>query len=150
MLFLRQDLSQQHTEKKSAYQALLTSEESHCFRLETQASQARESARSVEDRFHYLIALRGLHQVQQFRVQEEMRSYVTGGALSDASGGLTPSIRAGDRGDRGDGRGGREAGSSSGVGGNVRLELAGSDATPIPALAPKLGTLVQDKRRCLR
>ncbi|VDO57439.1 unnamed protein product [Schistosoma margrebowiei] len=72
-----QELSQIHAEKKSAYDALTASQESQSIRLEQEVRTIREAEKNEESKFHYLTANLELLHIQQNRLQDEIRGYVT-------------------------------------------------------------------------
>ncbi|CAI2735355.1 unnamed protein product [Schistosoma spindalis] len=73
-----QELGQIHVEKKSAYDALTASQESQSIRLEQEVRTMREAEKNEESKFHYLTANLELLHIQQNRLQDEIRGYVTG------------------------------------------------------------------------
>ncbi|CAH8663896.1 unnamed protein product [Schistosoma guineensis] len=72
-----QELGQIHVEKKSAYDALTASQESQSIRLEQEVRTIREAEKNEESKFHYLTANLELLHIQQNRLQNEIRGYVT-------------------------------------------------------------------------
>ncbi|CAH8680320.1 unnamed protein product [Schistosoma rodhaini] len=72
-----QELSQIHIEKKSAYDALTAGQESQSIRLEQEVRTIREAEKNEESKFHYLTANLELLHIQQKRLQDEIRGYVT-------------------------------------------------------------------------
>ncbi|CAH8670399.1 unnamed protein product [Schistosoma margrebowiei] len=72
-----QELGQIHVEKKSAYDALTASQESQSIRLEQEVRTIREAEKNEESKFHYLTANLELLHIQQNRLQDEIRGYVT-------------------------------------------------------------------------
>ncbi len=89
----------------------MASHESQTLRLEQEVRVLREEARVEESRFHYLPAALNSLRGQQYRLQEEMRGYLTGGsgvgsphsgaagAIGDSAGHLgvhNSSLRGGD------------------------------------------------------
>uniref|UniRef100_A0A5K4F0B4 IFT81_CH domain-containing protein n=1 Tax=Schistosoma mansoni TaxID=6183 RepID=A0A5K4F0B4_SCHMA len=71
------ELSQIHIEKKSAYDALTAGQESQSIRLEQEVRTIREAEKNEESKFHYLTANLELLHIQQKRLQDEIRGYVT-------------------------------------------------------------------------
>ncbi|CAH8645789.1 unnamed protein product [Schistosoma mattheei] len=74
---LGKELGQVHVEKKSAYDALTASQESQSIRLEQEVRTIREAEKNEESKFHYLTANLELLHIQQNRLQNEIRDYVT-------------------------------------------------------------------------
>ncbi|CAH8674901.1 unnamed protein product [Schistosoma bovis] len=72
-----QELGQIHVEKKSAYDALTASQESQSIRLEQEVRTIREAEKNEESKFHYLTANLDLLHIQQNRLENEIRGYVT-------------------------------------------------------------------------
>ncbi|KAM7541912.1 hypothetical protein Aperf_G00000015952 [Anoplocephala perfoliata] len=72
-----QELSQLHAEKKAQYDAFVAGRDAQTLQLEQEVRLLREEARVEESRYHYLNAALGNLKAQQFRVQEEMRGYLT-------------------------------------------------------------------------
>lgn len=66
-----------HKERKAQYDAFVASRDAQSLRLEQEVRVLREEARMEESRYHYLNATLGILRVQQFRLQEEMRGYLT-------------------------------------------------------------------------
>ncbi|VDL95792.1 unnamed protein product [Schistocephalus solidus] len=75
-----QEIAQKHAEKKAAYDSFVASRDSQTLRLEQEVRVLREETRVEESRYHYLNAALRMLRVQQFRLQEEMRGYLTTGA----------------------------------------------------------------------
>ncbi|CAL8097387.1 unnamed protein product [Calicophoron daubneyi] len=93
-----QELSQTHSEKKAAHDALSAGQESQCVRLEQDVRASREAGKIEESRFHYLEAVIGIAKVQQYRLQEEMRGYLAcGGGPGNTMAGDTSSLNAPER-----------------------------------------------------
>ncbi len=65
----------------------MTSRDAQSLRLEQEVRVLREEGRVEESRFHYLNAALSLLKAQQFRLQEEMRGYLTstGAATGDGT-----------------------------------------------------------------
>ncbi|TNN13981.1 Intraflagellar transport protein 81 [Schistosoma japonicum] len=74
-----QELGQIHAEKKSAYDALTAGQETQSIRLEQEVRTIREAEKNEESKFHYLTASLEILHIQQNRLQEEMRGYVSSG-----------------------------------------------------------------------
>ncbi|CAH8596109.1 unnamed protein product [Schistosoma turkestanicum] len=75
-----QERSQIHLEKKSAYDAITAGQESQSIRLEQEVRTIREAEKMEESKFHYLTANLTLLHIQQNRLNDEMRGYVSGTA----------------------------------------------------------------------
>lgn len=78
-------MSGRHAEKKAQYEACLAQGESASLRAEQEVRVLKEETRVEESRYHYLNAALHSLQVQQFRLQEEMRGYLTIGAATGDS-----------------------------------------------------------------
>ncbi|KAH9280386.1 Intraflagellar transport protein 81 -like protein [Echinococcus granulosus] len=84
-----QELSQLHAEKKAQYDAFVASRDAQTLLLEQEVRVLREEARVEESRFHYLNAALAILKVQQFRLQEEMRGYLTSSSGAANGDGVT-------------------------------------------------------------
>uniref|UniRef100_A0A5K3EWW8 Intraflagellar transport protein 81 homolog n=1 Tax=Mesocestoides corti TaxID=53468 RepID=A0A5K3EWW8_MESCO len=82
-----QELTQLHADKKSEYDAFVASRDAQTLRLDQEVRVLREEVRVEESRYHYLNAALALLKAQQFRLQEEMRGYLTttGAATGDGT-----------------------------------------------------------------
>lgn len=89
LTFLHKELSQLHAEKKAQYDAFVASRDAQTLLLEQEVRVLREEARVEESRFHYLNAALAILQVQQFRLQEEMRGYLTSSSGAANGDGVT-------------------------------------------------------------
>ncbi|KAL5969876.1 hypothetical protein TSMEX_002489, partial [Taenia solium] len=83
------ELSQLHAEKKAQYDAFVASRDAQTLLLEQEVRVLREEARVEESRFHYLSAALAILKVQQFRLQEEMRGYLTSSSGAANGDGVT-------------------------------------------------------------
>ncbi|VDD74704.1 unnamed protein product [Mesocestoides corti] len=81
------ELTQLHADKKSEYDAFVASRDAQTLRLDQEVRVLREEVRVEESRYHYLNAALALLKAQQFRLQEEMRGYLTttGAATGDGT-----------------------------------------------------------------
>ena len=75
-----------HKEKKAQYDVFVASRDAQSLRLEQEVRVLREEARMEESRYHYLNATLAILKVQQFRLQEEMRGYLTSSSSTPSSG----------------------------------------------------------------
>ncbi|CAH1781188.1 unnamed protein product [Owenia fusiformis] len=72
-----QELSSQHEEKKSAYDTCAAGLESNRSKLEQEVRVLREEVNAEESRYHYLNCMKGMLEVQQQKIADEMKSYVS-------------------------------------------------------------------------
>jgi len=70
-----QELTQDYEEKKSHYDNLATGLESNMHKLEQEVRGLREELAHEESRYHYIQCMIKVLDIQQQRIQEEMKSY---------------------------------------------------------------------------
>ena len=75
--FSRQEIQQEYDEKKATYDKTSAGIESNRSKLEQEVKAYREEILAEESRYHYLQCMRRMLEVQQQRINDEMKSYVS-------------------------------------------------------------------------
>ncbi|XP_074658114.1 intraflagellar transport protein 81 homolog [Tubulanus polymorphus] len=72
-----QELSAIHEEKKAAYDTLSAGLESNRSKLEQEVRGLREEVMAEESRYHYMHSMKNILELQQKRIVDEMKAYVS-------------------------------------------------------------------------
>ncbi|XP_002742265.1 intraflagellar transport protein 81 homolog [Saccoglossus kowalevskii] len=76
-----QELQQVYDEKKAAYDSMAAGLESNRSKLEQEVKVYREECSQEESRYHYLNCMIKMNEIQQTRVADEMKAYVSSDPL---------------------------------------------------------------------